>query len=135
MSLSFPYSADRNDDFIEVVDSVQRLAASWSKLALYIHVKSDAIKTIEQNHPRDAQQCLLESIMEWLKKNYNFERFGPPSWRMLVRAVKRLDNALAHDIADAHRGKSVWICEEDTDFIDSNYAGAGMKTSSLLLHN
>ena len=119
MSLYFPYSADRDDDLMEVVDSVQRLVASWSKLALYIHVRSDAIERIEQNHPGDAQQCLHQSIMEWLKKNYNLEKFGHPSWRMLVRAVKRLDNALAHGIAIAHGGKSVWIHDEDTDFIDS----------------
>lgn len=95
---------DRDDDLMEVVDSVQRLAGSWSKLALYIHVKSDAIKVIQQNNPRDAQQSLQDAITEWLKKNYNFERFGPPSWRMLVGAVKRLDSGLAHEIANEHRG-------------------------------
>lgn len=95
---------------IDVVDSVQRLAGSWKRVATYIHVKGDAIDRIEQNNPRDAQQCLHESIVEWLRKNYNLEKFGPPSWKMLVGAVKRLDNSLALEIANAHRGMCTANC-------------------------
>lgn len=103
----YPYhSSDRDDDLSEIVQSVQRLTGSWSKLAVYLHLREDTIKTIERNYPRDAQQCLHDAIVEWLKQNYNFQKFGCPSWRMLVVAVRnsKLDTSLANEIASKHRG-------------------------------
>ena len=87
-----------------VVDSVQQLAAKWPRLARRLHLKNSAIEVIERNNPRDAQGGFQDTITEWLRRNYNTERFGAPSWRMLVFAVKELDNALAHEIAGNHRG-------------------------------
>lgn len=95
-------STDRDDDVAEVVESVQRLTSTWPKLGLYLHLREDSIKTIEKNNPRDAQQCLHDAIVEWLKQNYNFHKFGSPSWRVLVYAVKKLDAALAYEIAGNH---------------------------------
>ena len=102
----FNFLADRDDDFTEVVDSVQRLAAKWPRLAPRLHLKGATIEVIKKNNPRDAQGGLHDTITEWLNMNYNFKRFGVPSWRTLVYAVKGLDNALAHEIARNHRGKA-----------------------------
>jgi hypothetical protein len=103
-TLPFLCLADRDDDLLDVVDSVQPLAGSWPKLALNLRLKSQDIEVIQKNHPNDAQGALQDSIVQWLRKNYNFERFGDPSWRILVGAVRRMDNALANKIADEHRG-------------------------------
>ena len=101
---------DRDDDFTAVMGSVQQLAAQWPRLARWLHLKNAAIELIERNNPRDAQGGLHDTITEWLKRNYNFEHFGAPSWRVLVCAVKELDNALAHKIAGNHRGSYGCAC-------------------------
>lgn len=45
-------------------------------------------------------------VSHWLKQNYNTERFGKPTWRMLVGAVAHpnggSDCALARRIAKDH---------------------------------
>ena len=50
-------------------------------------------------------------ITDWLNENYNTEMFGPPTWEMLVKAVRAPtggnNNALANKIAKAHKKKPV----------------------------
>ncbi len=47
-------------------------------------------------------------IEEWLKGNYNTDRFGPPTWKMLVEVVANPNggnnNSLAKIIAKKHPG-------------------------------
>ena len=95
---------DRDDDFADIVEAVESLAADWDKLAIKLHVKNDNIKVIRKDNPGDSQGCLHDALALWLKENYNTERFGHPSWRTLVEAVVKMDNALACKIANEHRG-------------------------------
>jgi len=46
-------------------------------------------------------------MSEWLKKNYKTEKFGDPSWRLLVKAVGYFNKGVAERIAQDHPGKSV----------------------------
>ena len=45
----------------------------------------------------------------WLKKQYNYHKYGPPSWRALVKAVANPaggnNPAKAMKIAENHPGK------------------------------
>ena len=45
-------------------------------------------------------------VKEWLKRNYNVERFGEPTWQWLVKVVGDpaggADKALARHIATRH---------------------------------
>ena len=87
-----------------MVKAVDTLAADWDKFALELHLKYDTIKVIKKDNPGDSRACLTEAMSQWLKENYNTARFGVPSWRTLVTAVQAIDMALAHKIADTHRG-------------------------------
>ena len=91
-----------------MVDTVDTLAAVWDKFALKLHLKYDDIEIIKKDNPGDSRACLTKSMSQWLKENYNTARFGVPSWRTLVTAVQDIDMALAHEIADTHRG----MCDE-----------------------
>ena len=87
-----------------MVEAVDTLAAVWDKFALKLHLKFDAIEVIKKDHPGDSEACLTKAMSQWLKENYNTARFGVPSWRTLVTAVQAIDMALAHEIANTHRG-------------------------------
>ena len=62
----------------------------------------DTIKTQSSDHG-DAMGRIISS---WLKGNHNVKMYGPPTWKMLVEAVRAPNggnnNALANNIAKAH---------------------------------
>ena len=55
------------------------------------------------------EECLSEMLTHWLKRNYNVQRFGEPSWQRLVEVVGDpaggANPALASQIAEKHRAK------------------------------
>lgn len=86
------------------MDAVNGLAGEWSKLACKLRLSDDDTKIVKRNNPENIEECLKDSIVLWLKESYNTARFGHPSWRTLVIAVKDMNKALAVEIANAHRG-------------------------------
>ena len=64
--------------------------------------------TIKATHPGNPYDCLQAVVVKWLQKGYDYQRYGPPTWRMLVDAVGDPlggnNNALAEAIADKHPG-------------------------------
>ena len=66
------------------------------------------LKSIRDKYPSpsDSEQALEDVVLLWLNQKYNVERFGPPTWRMLVRAVDMEsggnDQELAQQIASSH---------------------------------
>ena len=95
--------ADIDDDLPDVMDAVKSVAADWSKFALRLRLRSSDTATIGKDKHGDSEECLQAALTLWLKENYNTARFGHPSWRTLVAAVKDMDKALAIRIANAHR--------------------------------
>ena len=60
---------------------------------------------IEHNN----QMQMTKMLTEWLRRNYNTQRFGMPTWKKLVEAVKARtgggNTALAQRVAEKHLGK------------------------------
>ena len=54
------------------------------------------------------EECLRAVLVKWLKKGYNYQKFGSPTWRMLVEAVVDPtggnDSALANFLIQKHQG-------------------------------
>ena len=48
-------------------------------------------------------------VTDWLEKNYNVKKFGPPTWKSLVEAVGHraggANMALAEKIAKSHKAE------------------------------
>ena len=84
------------------------MAHRWNDVGLALRLNPDTLKTVETQY-RDPKSCLREVIIEWLKKSYDTNRFGQPSWRLLVAAIAHPaggnDRALAEQIAARHNGK------------------------------
>ena len=70
-------------------------------------LRSD-LHTIDSMHPTNPRECLQAVLEKWLQKGYDHQRYGPPTWKMLVRAVAEPaggDNiTLAEQIARNHQG-------------------------------
>ena len=71
------------DDLFDVKSELEPVAKRWRDIGLALRLTPDQLDVIEG----DKGNCLTEVLTLWLKGNYNTERFGEPSWEMLVRAV------------------------------------------------
>ena len=87
---------------IEEVLSIQSL--------FYQLGRSLKLKSVDLDHAQcinsDTERALQAVLLLWLNQKYNVERFGPPTWQMLVRAVDMKsggnDHELAKEIASRH---------------------------------
>ena len=79
------------------------LAAEWELLAIRLGLRESTIKCTKADNPGNCRKCLYEILFEWLRWNYDYDKFGTPSWRILAKAVKPLNAAKFYDIVDAHQ--------------------------------
>ena len=109
------------DDKFEILDHLQHLRAHCYKIGTALKLSDDTLDCIKRESADDAE-AMIKIVASWLKLNYNWRRFGKPSWKALVEAVANPiggDNtALAMKIAEKHRemGKGTSI-KETTDII------------------
>ena len=93
------------DDLHLVLDHLKNVKASCYKIGTALHLKQDELDAIK-GESADCTAALIKIITSWLRKNYNLERFGEPTWKVLVEAVANPiggnNNALAMEIARKH---------------------------------
>ena len=77
------------------------MKSSYHSLGRSLRLQSADLKAIHEAYPNetDAEQALEEVLLLWLHQKYNVERFGPPTWRMLVEAVDRKSGGNNHDLS------------------------------------
>ena len=93
------------DDLGDVLDAVETLSAKWELLATKLRIKQHTIEAIQKNNPRDVDVCLNKALGHWLKLNYDYERYGRPSWKTLAKSVKSLDQQVLEKIVRDHPGE------------------------------
>ena len=47
---------------------------------------------------------MSEALKLWILKKYKVERYGPPTWRMLLGAIAKIDEDLFKTLAKEHQG-------------------------------
>ena len=63
---------------------------------------ADIIASKWRDDPKD---CFREVLKQWLKKCYNTQKHGPPTWRKLVEAVANSNGGDNPALAEAMAGK------------------------------
>ncbi len=51
-----------------------------------LHLKEGVLRSIKNRSTTDTM-AMSSVVEEWLNQNYNTEKFGPPTWKMLVDVV------------------------------------------------
>jgi hypothetical protein len=91
------------DDYFDVVSELDDVAHVWKSLGGALRLRQPDLDRIKVDHQQDSSSCLEKMVTMWLNQSYNTERFGLPSWKMLVEAVAHRNggnnNALAIHIA------------------------------------
>ena len=75
--------------------------AKWESLGLNLGLYADRLEVIKQDAGL-TEDRLRAVLRNWLRRNYNVEQNGLPSWKMLANAVQPIDGALAKSIWQRH---------------------------------
>ena len=82
--------------------------------------------TIAAAHPGNPHDCLQVVVVKWLQKGYDYQRYGPPTWRMLVESVGDPvggnHTALAEAIAKKHPGMCIQSHNNVLKFIFNHFS-------------
>ena len=96
------------DDLFTVNSELLPVADKWKRIGLALRLDPDLLRRIRRNNT-DVEDCLVDVLTQWLKKAYNTQLFGDPSWKLLVEAVAHPaggnDCALAETIAKKYNGE------------------------------
>ena len=96
-----------SDDVFDVKSELTPVSASWKSIGIALRLNPNTLDSIQADNNNDSTACLTSVVTEWLKRNYNVEKFGEPTWRWLVKAVGDpaggANMALARDIARKHK--------------------------------
>ena len=102
----FCVCADESHLF-DIEDELMDVADRWKRIGRALRLRPPTLNQIEadQRNVADRLSAVLEN---WVKKNYDVERAGEPTWTLLVRAVSHPagggDCALALKIATKYGG-------------------------------
>ena len=82
--------------------------AGWKAIGEGLRLSLGTLDEIETAHNRNPRDCMSAMLKHWLRRNYNTERFGEPTWRAVVKVVgdsaAGSNCALATSIAGRHSG-------------------------------
>ena len=113
------YSDD--DHHFAVQSELIPVAANWKNIGSALGLNLDVIDNIDTSYSGDPHACLSLMVTEWLKRNYNVEKFGEPTWKRLVEVVGHpaggANVALARKIDRRHKtgGMSSGFLNVDTN--------------------
>jgi len=103
---SLPFAGQ--DDHFDILTEMMPIVSSWKAIGRGLRIDPGRLETINDRNSGKPIECLSEMLTCWLKRNYNVERFGEPTWQAVVKVVAHPaagDNcALALSIAEQHSG-------------------------------
>ena len=86
------------EDISDVLHYLNDAAGHWQTISRNLHVKGDKItELIHSGQP--APTCLENAITDWLRLNYNHQRFGKPTWKKVAESVVEVNKKLFIRIA------------------------------------
>ena len=95
------------DDLFDVRMELIPVSAQWKSIGIALRLNPNILDRIQADNSRDPSACLTSMVAHWLERNYNVERFGEPTWKILVNAVANpaggANMALARDMARRHK--------------------------------
>ena len=98
------------DDLFDVKKALSTVSAKWYDIGIALRLNPNTLAGIQVRSSGDPSTCLSLMLTEWLKKNYDVERFGKPTWKWLVDAVGDPAGGghmgLAKDIAIRHKPRA-----------------------------
>ena len=93
---------DQHDVESEVID----IAPEWKGFGLALRLAPPLLNKIEKESGSNVDNCLKNVISMFLQQKYDISKYGCPTWRKIIQAVKHRTGgsnpALAFKIANNH---------------------------------
>ena len=103
------------DDLTIILREMEGVASEWYGIGLELGVSNSKLECISKE-PGNIKDMFRKMISEWLKKNYDTEKFGQPTWGRIVEAVRAgtggRNSALANQLASNHGGEASYMTIE-----------------------
>ena len=89
------------DDLADIMDEVLTIKSMYFALGRSLRLKNDDLQAISEKYNNESKvdRALNDVLLLWLRKQYNVDRFGPPTWQMLVEAVDKKSGGNNHELA------------------------------------
>ena len=101
------------DDLRAVFNEVHAVSSKWLTFCCCLGLRASLLDAIAKDHSYKTGDCLFHGLKQWVRKNYNTEEHGLPTWRKLVKAVANPsggeNHALAKEIAKNHQGERLLL--------------------------
>ena len=108
--LNYEVYFSETDDFFKVYSELHPAAAQWEGIWLALTLSVNDLDTTRARCSNDPERGLRATVQKWLNKNYDHEKHGNPSWKMLAEAVAHKcggnNKALAEGITRRHGKQS-----------------------------
>ena len=104
------FLSSKSDDgnLCDVMEEVISIQSKFYDLGRSLRLKIRDLKGVRDAYPNesDSGRALEDVLLLWLDQKYDAEKYGRPTWRMLVTAVDKEtggnNHELAKKIADQH---------------------------------
>ena len=80
------------------MEEVVSIQSAYVQLGRMLRLRDHDLKVVREAYTNQVD-ALNDILLLWLNQKYNVERFGRPTWRMLVEAVDKKTGGNNHDLA------------------------------------
>ena len=90
------------------MEEIISIRSQYYAIGRSLRLEARDLKALREAYPSesDSAQALEDVLLLWLDQKYDAERYGHPTWRMLVVAVDKETGGNSHElakkIADGH---------------------------------
>ena len=105
------------EDCFAVLQELEAVAHRWYDIGLALGFTDTALALVraKAQNSSDIYELLRIMIVEWSKRTYNTNRFGAPTWRRIVDAVRAKPGgrnpSLAENLEIKYCGKTTSQCK------------------------
>ena len=75
-----------------LLSQLKDVSHRWYLIGLELHLTQPQLSALEEDHRGKGQdRHLIGVLQKWLQQCYKTDKFGKPSWRVLVQALEVVD--------------------------------------------
>ena len=85
----------------DLTTALWTIRSSYYSFGQSLNLERTGLQVIHDRYPKesDAELALEDVLLLWLKRKYNVEKHGQPTWRMVIKAVNEMCNGSYHELA------------------------------------
>lgn len=113
------------EDVFDLVSALIPLLSNWKEIGTALGLCHSVLEIIDAANSSNARMCMQGILVQYVRKSYNCDRFGDPSWRNVVKAVAHPaggnDVKIAMVIAKEHPAKGTYSTKYVFPYFNTNH--------------